>query len=42
VYTQNKSEEKLIGYLDSDVGGDLVGRRSNGGMAFYLNDSLVT
>jgi hypothetical protein len=42
VYTQNKSEEILVGYSDSDVGGDLVGRRSTGGMSFYLNESLVT
>lgn len=37
VYTQEKTEEVLVGYTDSDVGGDLVGRRSTGGMAFYLN-----
>jgi hypothetical protein len=42
VYTQERREEVLVGYTDSDVGGDLVGRRSTGGMAFYLNDSLVT
>jgi len=28
VYTQTKSEEVLVGFSDSDVGGDLVGRRS--------------
>jgi len=42
VYTQTKSEEVLVGYSDSDVGGDLVGRRSTGGMSFYLNEGLVT
>jgi hypothetical protein len=42
VYTQTKVDEVLEGYSDSDVGGDLVGRRSTGGMAFYLNESLVT
>jgi uncharacterized protein YwlG (UPF0340 family) len=41
VYTQERKEELLVGYTDSDVGGDLVGRRSTGGMAFYLNESLV-
>lgn len=41
VYTQEKKEELLVGYTDSDVGGDLVGRRSTGGMAFYLNECLV-
>lgn len=42
VYTQEGKHELLMGYSDSDVGGDVVGRRSTGGMAFYLNDSLVT
>ena len=42
VYTQEGKQELLVGYTDSDVGGDVVGRRSTGGMAFYLNDSLVT
>jgi hypothetical protein len=42
VYTQGGSEEMLVGYTDSDVGGDLVGRRSTAGMAFYLGESLIT
>ena len=42
VCTQEKQEEVLVGYTNSDVGGDLVGRRSTGGMAFYLNGGLVT
>jgi hypothetical protein len=42
VYTQERKEEMLVGYTDSDLGGDLVGRRSTGGMVFYLNDSLIT
>lgn len=42
VYTQGGSTELLVGYTDSDVGGDLVGRRSTGGMAFYISESLVT
>ncbi|XP_066347658.1 secreted RxLR effector protein 161-like [Miscanthus floridulus] len=42
VYTQGREEELLVGYTDSDVGGDLVGRRSTGGMAFYLNEGLVS
>ena len=42
VYTQGGSEELLMGYSDSDVGGDLVGRRSTAGMAFYLGESLIT
>jgi hypothetical protein len=42
VYTQENKQELLMGYNDSDVGGDLVGRRSTRGMSFYVNDSLVT
>jgi len=41
VYKEEK-EEKLVGYSDSDLAGDLDHRRSTGGMAFYLNDSLIT
>jgi hypothetical protein len=33
VYTQGGSEE-VLGYTDSDVGGDLVGRRSTAGWHF--------
>jgi hypothetical protein len=42
VYTQKKKEEVLVEYSDSDHAGDIVGRRSTGGMAFYLNESLIT
>jgi hypothetical protein len=42
VYTQEKRTETLVGYTDSDVGGDIVSRRSTGGMAFYLNGGLVS
>jgi hypothetical protein len=38
VYTQENKPEVLVGYTDSDSGGDVVGRRSTGGMAFYLNE----
>jgi predicted GIY-YIG superfamily endonuclease len=42
VYTQEMKPELLVGYTDSDSGGDVVGRRSTGGMTFYLNDALIT
>jgi hypothetical protein len=42
VYTQGGSEDVLVGYSDSDMGGDLVGRRSAAGMTFYLGESLIT
>jgi hypothetical protein len=42
VYTQEGKQEVLVAYSDSDHAGDVVGRRSTGGMAFYLNESLIT
>ena len=42
VYTQEKKQEVLVGYSDSDHAGDIVRRRSTCGMAFYLNESLIT
>jgi len=42
VYTQEGKPEVITGYSDSDLAADVVGRRSTGGMAFYLNDSLIT
>jgi ABC-type molybdate transport system substrate-binding protein len=42
VYVQGGCADKLIGYSDSDHGGDTVERRSTGGMAFYLNENLLT
>jgi hypothetical protein len=42
VYTQEGKMEVITGFSDSDHGADVVGRRSTGGMAFYLNDSLIS
>ena len=42
VYTEGEEKESLVGYSDSDMGADLGGRRSTTGMAFYLNESLIT
>lgn len=42
VYTKGGNPEVLNGYSDSDLAADLVGRRSTAGMAFYLNECLVT
>jgi hypothetical protein len=42
VYTQEGKQEMLVAYSDSDHAGDVVGRRSTGGMVFYLNESLIT
>lgn len=32
----------LYGFLDSDYAGDVVDRKSTRGMAFYLDESLIT
>jgi hypothetical protein len=42
VYVQGGEADKLVGYSDSDHGADTVERRSTGGMAFYLNENLIT
>ena len=42
VYVQGGCADKLVGYSNSDLGADAVERRSTGGMAFYLNENLVT
>ena len=42
VYTRGGIEEEITRYIDSDLGGDMDDRKSAGGMAFYLNDSLVS
>ena len=42
VYVQGGFANELVGYTDSDHGSDLVKRRSTGGMAFYLNENLIT
>ena len=42
VYSKDSSNNVLTGYSDSDLAGQIDDRRSTGGMAFYLNESLVT
>lgn len=42
VYTKDSENNLLSGYSDSDLVGHVDDRRSTGGMAFYLNESLVT
>uniref|UniRef100_A0A0A9FJ50 Reverse transcriptase Ty1/copia-type domain-containing protein n=1 Tax=Arundo donax TaxID=35708 RepID=A0A0A9FJ50_ARUDO len=42
VYVQGTGKEVLTGFTDSDLGGDLDDRKSTGGMAFYLNNNLVS
>lgn len=41
VYAAGTGALKIIGYTDSDLAGDLDDWRSTGGMAFYINQSLV-
>lgn len=37
-----EGENMLMGFSDSDITGQVDDRRSTGGMAFYLNESLIT
>lgn len=41
VYAAGGGELKITGYTESDLAGDVDDRRSTGGMAFYINQSLV-
>lgn len=41
-YTKESKNNLLTGYSDSDLGGNVEDRKSTGGMAFYLNEGLVT
>ncbi|XP_031493243.1 uncharacterized mitochondrial protein AtMg00810-like [Nymphaea colorata] len=42
VYTKGKGEEVIIGFTDSDLAGDVDDWKSTGGMAFYVNENLVS
>ncbi|XP_074347523.1 secreted RxLR effector protein 161-like [Apium graveolens] len=42
VYSRESGNNILMGYSDSDLNGKVEDRKSTGGVAFYLNDNLVT
>lgn len=42
VYTKDTGNYIISGYSDSDLAGNVEDRRSTGGVAFYLDESLVT
>lgn len=42
VYSKSSGNNVLTGFSDSDLVGHIEDRRSTGGVAFYLNESLVT
>ena len=42
VYMKGTGNYILSGYSDSDLAGNVEDRRSTGGMAFYLDESLIT
>ncbi|XP_074342764.1 secreted RxLR effector protein 161-like [Apium graveolens] len=42
VYTKGRGSYLLSGFSDSDLGGSVEDRKSTGGMAFYLDESLIT
>ena len=41
-YTRSEDELKIVGYSDSDLAGDVEDMKSTGGMAFYMNENLIT
>lgn len=41
-YSKQGGNNVLLGYSDSDLGGNLDDRKSTGGVVFYLNESLIT
>lgn len=41
-YIMGHGDYLLSGFSDNDLAGDIVDRRSTGGMAFYLDESLIT
>lgn len=41
VYSRKNNNNTLTGYSDSDLAGNIEDRKSTGGVAFYLNDSLI-
>ncbi|WOG92244.1 hypothetical protein DCAR_0311507 [Daucus carota subsp. sativus] len=42
VYTKGRGNYILSGFSDSDLAGSLDDRKSTGGMAFYLDENLIT
>ncbi|KAL8107456.1 hypothetical protein AgCh_024022 [Apium graveolens] len=42
VYTKRAGNNLLSGYSDSDLAGNIEDRRSTSGMAFYLDENLIT
>ncbi|XP_074362525.1 secreted RxLR effector protein 161-like [Apium graveolens] len=42
VYLRGKGNYLLAGFSDSDLAGNLDDRRSTGGLAFYLNECLIS
>ena len=42
VYCRGNSELVITGYSDGDLAGDTNDSKSTGGMAFYINDNLIS
>ncbi|KAL8127879.1 hypothetical protein AgCh_014721 [Apium graveolens] len=42
VYSEKGGNNIISGYSDSDMGGTVDDRKSTGGMAYYLNESLIS
>ena len=42
VYRKGRGSYLLSGFSDSDLGGSVEDQKNTGGMAFYLDESLIT
>lgn len=42
VYVRDENKKPIFGFSDGDLTGDVIDRRSTGGMCFYLNGNLVS
>ena len=41
-YQKGRGYEKLVGFTDSDLAGDINDRKGKAGMTFYLNENLIS
>lgn len=42
IYARDGTNKTIIGFTDSDLAGDVIDRRSTGGICFYLNGNLIS
>lgn len=42
MYRRDQGEKELVGFSDSDLGGDAMDYKSTSGMVFYLGENIIT